>query len=332
MSLLILFFAFLDETTARSTGSEAVFSERLRTEAPLVWREYRDVLLHSTGVARRSERVGQKLKRETEVAFWTHGDSQKYVMKNSASGAESVLCRSVSSGYVFSLRRASRSEDFVVSRIDAYGLEADDDKKSEQLLLQVGLEFLLSPCSVEGKFLPDLVDSPGFALRSAQPGDGNQFVLLFDFVSSDPNQMSIQNGRIVLSPDEKWSVLEYELPLGSGNIYSKVEYDGKSIGEDGFRVPSKVLYQEWGGPVGRSELGTNVEFVFTECNPHVGSDSEFTLTSFGLSEAKPPSVVVAVQQQHGDGLGGSYWIWFIGLSVLFAVLAVIIRRKSERVR
>ncbi len=328
--LIVLWMFVCCQATDRQVNNESQeLLKKFREEAPRAWSEYRDFLLQTKGTGRRTERSGSNVRKLTDVSFWMFGDSQKYIMVNPTSKAEAAQCRGSAAGYWFSLRRQSESEEFVISRLDHYNAQGETNWQNEQRLYEAGMIFTLAPCVVQGQFLPDLIASPGFMLRelSATDGGSGHVELSFDLSPDDPNITPITNGKLVLSMNDHWSVIRYDLPVRWGSISGAVDYGDGLAADQKFQLPTRVSYEYWDGQAGQSNLGTNVEFEFRDFAAYIGDDADFTLKAFGVTEVEPPGVAEVNAPVKQTNL----WIWFVCLSFVFAVLAVVLHRRNRNV-
>jgi hypothetical protein len=178
------------------------------------------------------------------------------------------------------------------------------------------------------------VGRPYFSVRSTSsvPRDGkNLLKVSFEVIPSPDKLKSLPKsarpltgeGEIVVSPEEKWVLYEYSFRkktgFGGSPLYKgTVEYEG-SFG--GFPAPKRAVRQEIGADGKLAKVET---YEFLTFRAVALTNSEFTLSAFGLPEAASQSPTV------GRSKGGIGY-WFMALAAAALIAAVIFKSISSRV-
>ncbi len=154
-------------------------------------------------------------------------------------------------------------------------------------------EYLDAPFSFFAAYQPlsRIISSDGFSIEriSEVPQDGENCLKLE--VRLKEGTWKIAKGRpspeydgwILVAPEKKWVLREYELGHGSVALRGRVEYGDI---QDGFPVPRRVVNQAIDR---RSREPQNIyAFTFEDLRFVDVPDREFTLAAFGLPELGQP--------------------------------------------
>ena len=227
--------------------------------------------------------------------------------------------------YSFSLRKDGDGKEFSIQSLETKG----PDYPSIFLPLR---RYLHSPYSTHIA-LKSIISLPRFSVRGVSPvsreGKG---LLRIDFdCPIDPPKNPRKGmeytggieGTLLLSPEEKWVLYEYECRRKKGTPGSykgTVDYEWTS---DGFPIPKKVTHHSTLNHPDGDRVETLTydcqEFRFTDV-----PDNNFTLAAFGI----PESVAKPSKTARGLGLG----FWLLALALVSLALAVFIKIASTRLR
>lgn len=283
-SIAMLMAAICTQPLAR--GDEAL-RQRLLTEAPRGWDAWRERSRRlegwGLGVYTGISPEGM-LPWCTKSVFRFAGDSTLletgFLIPGGPETSRTVVGRN--DRYVFHLRRESPAAAW--KTIHAGG-DAQDFQDAEEAINESVLEHVEAPWVVVGKSLPTWIHEPGFTIRKVErvdEGDDARVKLEFDYEPAGhaAHDTAVRGGWITFSPDEDWSVREYDLKLFWGRLVGTIRYDRDEEGN----VILRSVDQRYG------EAGSrNVAcFDFHEYRRRDVPAEAFTLTAFGLPEFDAP--------------------------------------------
>ena len=124
------------------------------------------------------------------------------------------------------------------------------------------------------------------------------------------------DGWILVEPEKKWVLREYELGHRKQVIRGLVEYGDP---QDGFPLPKRVVIK--GFPRGSSEPTFIQIFTFEDLRFVDVPDGEFTLAAFGLPELGQPG-------RSRSRYANRTVFWLLGAALVSLVLAVALKYYS----
>jgi len=138
------------------------------------------------------------------------------------------------------------------------------------------------------KYLSDMLDEPGFAITSVERRDEGVVRLEFLFDGSLPN-FPLTRGWVDLDTKHLFVIREYDSeakwPDGTGTLHGTFDY---SIDPDGFpRVTSVMRSHSSSNGITPFDVVHATDFDLSRTIPV--SESDFTLSAFGLPEPPGPS-------------------------------------------
>jgi hypothetical protein len=251
-------------------------------------------------------------------------------VRRNKDGQSEVVVEGANKRYSFLVRKKSDSKPFFlqsVKEVQGSSTSSADARPSVlRLILRLPYELLIPAASI--------VSSPHFVVRSVSPlvRDGKNLLKVEFDRPNPPNFVAKKNRRdnggyegfLVVSPDERWVLYEFECANKKGNLRQlmtgSVQYEGVS---DGFPVPKRAIRQVLNLP-GREIVWTStfdfLDFRFAEV-----PDRDFTLAAFGFAEdaAMPPSAPLPPSR-----LG----YWFLALALTSLAAAVLFKVASSRAK
>ena len=142
--------------------------------------------------------------------------------------------------------------------------------------------YLDAPFSLGGPSMSAVIGEAGAAIErvsAVHQGDKAHLKIEFDCKKAKSKLLRSVAGWVVVSPDEKWVIREFEFTDARGVFHGRVEYTAP---EDGFPIPKRVFSTG----MARGERQPNVIQTYEFHELHFGDvpDSEFQLSTFGISE------------------------------------------------
>lgn len=210
----------------------------------------------------------------------------------------------------FILHRATKQDPWMLARMGTYVKKSDMfDKKLAP--------YLCAPLYIDDVPATEVMASEGFMFTNATPiqRDNRQMIKLEFKVKPNPS-IYFDSGYIILSPDERWVLLESEccLPNHKEQWFRRVVEYGDPI--DGTPMPRRVTSSMFSG---RDSRVIEFEGVQRAVTP----ENEFALTAYSL-----PEISRSARASHINSL----FTWLIGLSVVFLLFSVILNRLENRRR
>lgn len=223
------------------------------------------------------------------------------------------------------LRGINPDYSFRIERLDATGPWIIDamEKDSERIRSKIegfGSIFFVGH-SLDGQDLAWTASQRGFKVNSLTPvmKDGRDLAWLdFSSITFKRQDYQIRGGRILLDPNRRWSILEFDLQLMLDipcTLTGRVEY-GEDI--EGFPIPRHYVYDfkakhpQTGVPLHRRRT---CDYQMTR--GHV-ADSEFRLPAYGLPEPGKPTPQ-----------GWPLWAWLVVGAVVCMGGAELLRRRAR---
>jgi hypothetical protein len=173
----------------------------------------------------------------------------------------------------FWLAKPAGNSEYSVNLIETGKVE----RSRVRYQVREALKFLDAPYTVGGLPMSMAFERPNFSIRrvsALRDEDKNHLKI----------EWAIKGGRglsawVVVAPDEKWVIHEYECKDIQDTHHGRIEY-GKPV--DGFPVPKSVRIESStvGEPLARHSYAVDVDQI------HFGDvlDRDFTLGAFGLTE------------------------------------------------
>lgn len=227
-----------------------------------------------------------------------------------------VYCRN--KGYSFILERGRGRAEFAIKSL----AKDEKDKREIAVLLQNHLEiYLNAPFSFASHAIGWITERPKFSIRSVAEtvrGGKRALSIHFDCPIDDAPRTGGYEGKLVVLPDEKWVVVQFEYWYKKGgNLHTgEVEYEGTS---EGFPVPKRFTHSYLKPDDRTPILVSTYEFKNMRFGPQ--PEKEFTLSAFGLPE------VDAVNPRRT----GAVEHWLIGAGLVALSITVMLWTASARV-
>jgi hypothetical protein len=324
-------------------AQEVDWGQRLRTEAPKVWDEYRE---RARSLSLQYTR--KQWHRTLPAQFPTEPTAIWEIKRNpSATRLLFVITNSSYSGcwglndkYAFELTRKKLEDPWIIKNIFK-DLSKTDEIKSAcyNLHLDKGGPSFPPPIELhEYGPLSGLVAEDGFSVQkwTDQSHDGRQLIR-YDFICSrDPNDARYlgrhhwQRGWFIVEPARFWRLLEYEASVDYGavnkvttlthGVLDCVELpQGIPVAKnDRVELRAKGIFSgNPKGPMQEVEWEKRTEYTI---QPRDCPVTEFTLTAFGFSE--PPGV-----EWKGPT---SWWLWGILTAGVLFIIAVFVGYWKQR--
>ncbi len=217
--------------------------------------------------------------------------------------------------YAFKLRGSVHATQYSVDYL------RPRNEKAEGFVRERVDRFLTAPWSVAARSLPDLMTSTEFRVREITPevvGQRELARLSFDYERSVTSKETVlQSGRVLLDPNARWLVREYDVELTWGTLHGVIEYEPDFAGPLSMRSVRQRYHRTEGG------LDTEVRFVFDSLVPASASDVSFTLTGFGL-----PELPLEVEQRTKPS-GGKTIFAVAGLIGVAGVCLLVVAHRSR---
>jgi hypothetical protein len=230
--------------------------------------------------------------------------------------------------YAFSLKKATEGGEYAVESLQP--IRRPEDVPGNSLVRKMLRPVLWVPYAIPFS-IDRMVSSPRFMVRAISPVSRNGKDMLrieFDW-PNDPSRKKPTRGKdtggfegfILVSPQEKWVLYEFECRQKSGAGRSgwrgSADYQGTV---DGFPIPKRVAHQVLKLPEG--DVVSSYAYDFLDFRFADVPDNEFTLARFGV----PESVLEPAKVARNGRLG----YWLAGLAVLAVLLAVCLKIVSSR--
>ena len=189
----------------------------------------------------------------------------------------------------------------------------DDPSAKNQAMPSVVVPFLNAPYTLTGRPLSEHFSNPEFSVTSAEEiWSHNRKMVNFNFhsksepKSKSPSARALSDGWVLVSPQEKWAVYQYEAHFRSANGRSSQVFDALAVdyGDaiQGIPIPKLVTYKRIhkstdGKKVKKTTDGrivhdgdvTNLQTLRVDhLDFELEPDESFTLASFGLPELEKP--------------------------------------------
>jgi len=210
----------------------------------------------------------------TRVAMLTTMNDQK-----SKGPKEMVFCFNKENSF-WLLKEEGKSE-FTVKSLDT--------NKAEQSFVKEQMDFWLysylhAPFSIGGPSMSSLIADGGAAIERVslvRRDDKTHLKIAFDFKNGANKRLRSLAGWVLVAPEEKWVIHEYEFTDTINMWGGRVEY---AQPQDGFPVPKRVVSTR--SPL-RGRPPTDIDtYEFKELHFADVPDSEFRLSAFGLPDAR----------------------------------------------
>lgn len=313
---------------ARGQGADDLLKAKFLAEYPKALEAWRAKIATAEAVVKQTEDVVQG-KPAARMFLYTVKCSLPYsavsVQSLEKDGVREERAIGYNEKYLFSLVRTGEQKEFAIEKFEARVPDLDLRRLTGPVKF-----YLIFPYNTEG-FITNVVNKPGFALRSVSPvrRDGKDLLrVTFGFVADEkklktiPGRHGAYSGidvSLVLSPEERWVLYEYGWRLRgyTEELRGTVEYQGTV---DGFLIPKRATRTHF--DTAANKVTESSRFEFVQFNFAKAPDSAFTVSAFGVPEpvAKPLKVARS----------GSHVYWFLGLGVAALAAAVVFKAVSSR--
>ena len=351
ISPLISGFLFLCATLACGRDDEAVLKSRVLKEFPAALRALEEHFSRAVGSVNYSlERgIGKAKSRHRGMAgkftfatrrpYWARVvSSRPKPLKSSgprAAGKEVPEAADSSDGefvycynklYSFSLSKKNADSQYVITSFD----KNVDGEPPRSLKVQVDgwlFEYLDAPFSFSAAYQPlsRIISSDSFSIQrvSEVRQDGEIYLKLevrlkegiWKIAKGKPSPD--YDGWILVAPEKKWVVREYELGHGAGGLRGRVEYGDI---QDSFPVPKRIVVE--GFDRSSKELHYVHDFTFEDLRFVDPPDDEFTLAAFGLPEIGKPETP---RSRYANRTA----FWLLGASLASLFVAIVLKYYSS---
>jgi hypothetical protein len=320
---------------ARGEGNEELLKKRFLSEYPAAMEAWERRFSRAQGVVRLTEHrtsTYHDTRKEDLSRSRVHTYSFKYKLPDMASVVEALEkegkvwvqhVRGYNKEYSFSLRKKEDAKEFSVQSLEAKG----PDYPSIPIALRT---YLFSPYSAHVP-LKSIISRPSFSVQSVSPvsRDGKSLLkIVFDCPIDPPKNARKGSlptggleGTLLLSPEEKWVLYEYECRVKKGvarTYKGTVDYQLTSVG---FPIPKRVTHHS---SLNHPDVD-RVDTLTYECQEFRFADEpdeSFTLAAFGISE----DVVRPSTRASGSWLG----YCLLGVALAALALAVCFKIASSR--
>jgi hypothetical protein len=343
-------FLFLWSSLSCARDDEAALRSRVLKEFPEALKVLEEHFAGAVGSVNYSleTRIGQPrhIQQEGNAKFLTRRPywarvtaSERLPAKSSGLGAAGKGAAEIatSSGreivygynedYSFSLSKKDADPQYIIKSLD----KNEGGEPPRHLKVQVDgwlYEYLDAPFSFSAVYQPlsRIISSDRFSIQrvSEVRHDGENCLKLE--VRLKEGTWKIAQGKpspeyagwILVAPEKKWVVREYELRQSIVALRGRVEYGDI---QDGFPLPKRVVTEAMDT---RSEKPIfRHEFTFEDLRLVAPPDREFTLAAFGLPELGKPR-----SSRHANRTV----FWLLGAALASLVVAIVLKRYSDTFR
>jgi hypothetical protein len=228
--------------------------------------------------------------------------------------SQRVIC--YNKDYSFVLTKENGANDFSIRSLDK-GKAAVSREMQQKLSL-----YLDAPFQLFIHPLRWIVEQPKFRVLSLARilRDGKPMISIEFDCPIDNNRQGGYAGKIIVSPNEKWALCQYEYKFkkGKGFRTGSVEYKGTFRG---FPIPRHVVHATLELPERRPV--SVAAFEFKDLHFDALSEKEFTLTAFGLPE------LLRVGNARRTSNAAS---WLIVAALIALAIAVVFKVAASRLR
>jgi hypothetical protein len=325
--------------SARGQGNEEQLKKRFLAEYPQACKAWEELCSKAVGsLSHAYDYATKDGPRHTESVLSFEcklPDMARFETRPNKTGLSKVNVEAMNRRYSFVVTSNGDSKPFsLVSVKESHGSKTSPEGKGLPLGVRQ-IRALLDIPYAFGRSGAFMLSGPTFVVRSVSPlvRDGKNLLKVEFDRPSPPNYVPRNNTRppsggfegfLVVSPDEKWAVYEFECAEKNGNPRilktGRVEYEGVL---DGFPVPKRAIQQTWRLP-GR-EIRATYTSDFHDFRLADVPDRDFTLAAFGIPEdaATPPSA-----PPPSNRLG----YWFLAFAVASLAAAVLFKVASSRAK
>lgn len=310
---------FLVVPPAASAGT----AETFRSEAPQAWKKLKAGILQGFEVEQHTKEGSPTNGRAAVDA--DEGAQYKHALRASGSnelvrttylkgGPGGARVEAVNDRYAFNLTNAGEGTSWMVTNVD----QNPDNAKTKQYGVLLGNSIVFYGIMVEGDWLENLVNSPGFEIVSAEetgPDRSNRAVkIAFSSHHAVDGANTVLGGTMSFLPDKYWVLDRYDVEIQSktkGRGRAEFQYQDlegypflkERVQDYEFEGDKPIRYHDEFGPV-------------TRC---AAEPSAFRLTAFGIPE---PGVVGS--RRHG------WWVVTCLIGVVLFCSALALHRYSTR--
>lgn len=282
-----LSLVLIDPGTWASKGDaqDSLLKNRFLTEAPPQWQVYESLSRNVQGVISSTSHpaTGKTKRRRFEC---THNANSASILTQGVEPETSARLEVMNPKYAFSLSGRTPKK-WELDRLDADAAGGFKNLVTGGPPNRSVLTWIARGLVLEQHRLPEWVNEPQFVLKEVSTAKGERKDLMrVDFDYSPKNIMDswVRGGWMLLDPSRHWVLTEYQVGFdwevdGKGTVTATYEYQ-----ENGrFPIIKRSLTQYKGITQANKPWETRVLLEFDLYEKSL-SDSEFTLSAFGLPE------------------------------------------------
>jgi hypothetical protein len=269
---------------ARGQEDEASLKQRVQKEYPAALKALESRFARAYGFGRSSEelRIGTDghFRSDSAVTFASRRpalakvvlNSTRTTIKDGKTGPPREVVFCYNSKNSFWLARPAGDSKYTVQSLVA----SNSDGSMARRQLQRSLRFLDAPCTVGTLRMSAAFERPGFSIQrvSTLHRDG-KLRLKIEFAVEQRGG----SGWVVVAPDEKWALCDYEYKDIQDSHEGKIEYTEPL---EGYPCPKRVTITRT--RIGETLPAESYKFDFDEIHSGDAPDREFTLGAFGLAD------------------------------------------------
>jgi hypothetical protein len=346
-------FLFLWSTLAGAREDEAVLRARVLKEFPEALKALQEHFSTAVGSVSYSREEGiarpHDAKRVGKFAFATRRPYWARVTKSptirakssgpgpegkevpevaSSSGPEIVYC--YNKDYSFNLlKRKDSDSQYVIKSFDQ-NLDGEPSHEVKGQVYNLLYDYLDAPFSCPPLWRPSssIIASDRSLIQhiSEVRQDGENCLKLEVRLKegivwkTDQGRLSPEyNGWILVAPEKKWVVREYDLDAGSHRYRGRVEYGDI---QDGFPVPRRFVLELKNQKTGRVNVH---EYTFDDLRLVDPPDDAFTLAAFGLPELGQPG---PTRSRYANRT----LFWLLGAAAASLLVAIVLKYYAGALR
>ena len=190
--------------------------------------------------------------------------------------------------------------------------------------------YFRAPISIDGRYIPDIIASSDFKFTKASEiqRDGHKMIKLdFQYKPAQTPERGIY-GWFVADPVLRMAIIEFDsryfvIRHGTTTFYhGSIKYAPSTA--DGYPVPERIEYIYNNKYERNRDVNEKRTFVVTEFSRRAIPASEFTMASFGLSDAN------VIPVQHSSRVP----FWLLGVGLIALVISILLARRgwAQRVK
>ncbi len=301
--------------TASGRAGETDWKARLLKEAPDAWRSLRTLSEHIAG-SFTVEVSGNNPKfpsRTTVTDFLIKQDSLRFEIQQDKDKLQTL--GAFNPKYSFYLDRN------VDGKISVRQIEpaASQEERLRERAAGLVLEYVFAPWFYNGESLSSWLQKPGFTIKQVFPQPtGKRTLVRVDFAylpkegkgQITPDKLTYKDPSwFLFDPEDSWVLVECHMTTWFGSMHRKITYGDRLQGLPFIKRGEEVVA---GGPQGKDIRTTS--WAITKIAKQTASDSDFTMSSFGLPE---PTLQERIHRR---------WLWVLCGAGILGVLGLLLRR------